>query len=138
MQVPGWPGWADVGRGYGLMPTDGSDLPGSGTGEPSAVILLGYQLIKGAMQVAPYRRYGILLVEERDGALKLAAVAAKLKRGHGVKGVLGLVYCWRLPSGRDFRLDCGGRHWSLFPYRQGWLPIAKRAAASGGKEVDRS
>jgi hypothetical protein len=48
------------------------------------------------LQVSPYRRYGVLLVEERDGALKVAAVVAEFIRGHRVKGVLGLVYAWGL------------------------------------------
>jgi hypothetical protein len=67
----------------------------SGIGDPLAGLLLGDRVIKPGLQVISYRRYGMLGIEERDGFLDLAAVAAQLVRGHGGQGVLRLVYLRR-------------------------------------------
>jgi hypothetical protein len=50
-------------------------------GDPGTVVLLGYYLVKLGLQVSPHRRDGVLPVEERDGFLKVAAVAGQLVRG---------------------------------------------------------
>jgi len=41
-----------------------------------AVVLLGYHVIEGGLQVGAHGRDGVLVAEEVDGALKLAAVVA--------------------------------------------------------------
>jgi hypothetical protein len=70
--------------------------PGSGTGDPGAVFLLGDHLVEGGLQIGPHGGDGGLMAEELDGAFELAAVGLQLVRGEGVQGVLRLVYCWGL------------------------------------------
>ena len=53
----------------------------------------GDHCIKLGLQGAPFRRDGVLGVQERDGALEVAAVVAKLEGCERVQWVLGLVYC---------------------------------------------
>jgi hypothetical protein len=55
-------------------------------GEPFAGFLFGGDGVEGGVQVIPYRRYGILGVEERDRVLQLATEVAQLEVTR--KGVL--------------------------------------------------
>ena len=64
---------------------------GLGTGGLLAVVLLGYHLVQGCLQAGADRGDGLLLVEERDGALKLAAVGRQLGRGQRAQRAPGLV-----------------------------------------------
>jgi len=62
-------------RAFGALARSRSGSPGGG--RVRAGFLFGGHGVEPGLQVAPYRRYGILLVEERDRVLKLAAVARK-------------------------------------------------------------
>jgi hypothetical protein len=62
-------------------------------GQPGAVVLLGDHCIMLGLQGAAFRRDGVLGIQEHDGALKVAAVVAKLEGCERVQWVLGLVYC---------------------------------------------
>ena len=53
-------------------------------GQPGAGILLGYHSIEPGLQIIPRAQYGIRGVEERDGALKLAAVAGQFVSNQGI------------------------------------------------------
>src|ERR1039457_1763864 len=81
------------------------ERPGSVTGELVAVVLLGYHAVKSGLQAGPYRRYGVLGAEERDGVFELAAVVAELECGQCVQGMLRRIYC------RGLLRCCGGWHW---------------------------
>src|SRR5689334_8760482 len=48
--------------------------PGSGIGQPLAVVLLGDHPVEGGLEVSSYRGCGVLLAEVLDGAFELAAV----------------------------------------------------------------
>jgi hypothetical protein len=41
-------------------------------GEAGAVLLLGDHAVEGGLEAGPDRRYGVLLVQEREGGLSLA------------------------------------------------------------------
>jgi hypothetical protein len=43
-----------------------------------AVLLLGKHAVEGGLQVGPDRRYGVLLVQEREGVFQPAAVVRQL------------------------------------------------------------
>jgi hypothetical protein len=64
--------------------------------------LLGEHGVKLGLQLIPGRGYGVLLVEERDGAFKLAPEVAQLEGRQLVQGVLGRL------DGRGV-----GGHWLL-------------------------
>jgi hypothetical protein len=49
-------------------------------GAPGAGFLFGGDRVEGGLQVISYHRCGVLLVEERDRVLKLAAEVTKLER----------------------------------------------------------
>jgi hypothetical protein len=59
-------------------------------GQSGSVFLLGYHSIEPGLQIIPRGRYGIRGVEERDGALKLAALAGQFVSSQGVEGMFGL------------------------------------------------
>jgi hypothetical protein len=82
-------------------------------GEPGAGFLFGGDGVEDGLQLIPHPRYGILLVEERDRVLELAAVVAKLVRGQCVQGVFRRIDGWGLPGG-------GGRHRKLFLTAFSW------------------
>jgi hypothetical protein len=54
--------------------------------------LLGQHVVQPGLQPAAGRGHGSLPVEERDGALKLAAVLAQLERGHLGHWMTGRLY----------------------------------------------
>ncbi len=58
-------------------------------GEPGAVLLLGKHAVEGGLQVGPDRRYGVLLVQEREGVFQPAAVVRQLVGGQCVQGCSG-------------------------------------------------
>jgi hypothetical protein len=61
-------------------------------GQLLSVFLLGQHGVKAGLHTVTRWRDGDLLIKERNSALKLAPVVAKLERRQGVHRVLGWFY----------------------------------------------
>lgn len=92
-------------------------------GKPRALFLLGYHHIEAGLEPIPCRRYGVLPVKVRDGALKLSAIVPELERGQGVERVLGRIDGNGLGSHRRHVLTARGHGVSAIHRARAGLPL---------------